>query len=70
LNYTIPEPTSLLKKLQKREDFLKNQKETQNFIVFVLDKTMRPRRQSKINTLSNYLLEKKLNSMKNYFEFI
>ena len=64
LNYKIPKQTPLLGKLQKREDFSKNNKETQNFIVFVLDKTMRQRHLTKIHTLYDYLVETKINSKK------
>ena len=60
-----------MRKLQKREDFSKNSKETQNFIVFVLDKTMRQRHLTKIQTLYDYLVETKINSKKiKIFEII
>jgi len=68
LNNKNIEISPILKKLIKREDFLKKNKETQNFIVFILDKTIRPRQNLKKMSLYEYLSERKINS-NNFLKF-
>lgn len=57
------EDAALFRKLEKMENFTNKDNETKEFILFVLDKTMRPRSNKKM-TLLNYLKEKKINSLK------